>query len=347
MLNKRQFIACLILLGFFAFPFWSFAVSGNCTGYAWGENIGWINFNPKDGGGATVSNDGLTGYIWAENFGWIKLDYDGVAGALNTTSTDWGVTNDGYGNLGGYAWAENVGWINFHSSDSQVTIDSNGNFSGYAWAENVGWIEFDHAQTNYRPATTWSVPVSSSQSHFRIYNDDGTVINDATALVGEDANYNIGLNTNFRIRFETANVGTSAINISRRLEFREYSGGSWGAWTQITTNSNNVRLVDSLIFTDGDATSSRLTAVGTFMAGQGKDTGSDTSSISLTNGYYTEDEYSLKFQAGAGGNTYQFRITNAGAALDNYTATPSISPGAVSILQIKGGLRVKGTMRVK
>jgi hypothetical protein len=83
------------------------------------------------------------------------------------------------------------------------------------------------------------------------------------------------------------------------------------------------------------------------MAGQGKDTGSDTSSISLTNGYYTEDEYSLKFQAGAGGNTYQFRITNAGAALDNYTATPSISPGAVSILQIKGGLRVKGTMRVK
>jgi len=346
MLNKKQFIAGLILFSFFVFPFSALA-TGNCTGYAWGENIGWVNFNPKDGGGVTVADDGLIGYIWAENVGWIQLDYDGTAGALNTTSTNWGVTNDGHGNLGGYAWGENIGWINFHSSNSQVLIDTSGNFSGYAWSENVGWIEFNHAQTNYRPATTWTAPISSIQKHFKIYNDDGTTINDATALAGEDINYNVGLNTNFRIRFETVNTGAAAINIVRRLEFREYSGGVWGAWTQITTSTNNVRLADSLIFADTAATTSRLTAVGTFMAGQGKDTGSDTSSISLTNGYYTEDEYSLKFQAGAAGNTYQFRITNAGVALDSYNISPSISPGAVSILKVQGGLRVKGTMRVK
>ena len=58
-----------------------------------------------------------------------------------------------------------------------------------------------------------------------------------------------------------------------RLEFKEGSG----AWTQITTNSNNVRLSSSSNFSDGDATTARLTdALGyTFNAGQGKFAGSD------------------------------------------------------------------------
>ena len=118
-----------------------------------------------------------------------------------------------------------------------------------------------------------------------------------------------------------ANTGGAAGNIVRRLEFKEDSG----SWTQITTGTNNVRLSDSTNFSDGTATTSRLTAVGTFTAGQGKDTGSDTSSISLTNAFYTEDEYSLILQSAAAGHSYQFRITNAGTALDTYTVTPAIN----------------------
>ena len=107
----------------------------------------------------------------------------------------------------------------------------------------------------------------------------------------------------------------------RRLEFSE----DGGTWTQITTSTNNVRLSASANFADGDATTSRLTAVGTFMAGQGKDTGSDTSSISLTNAFYTEDEYSLILQPDAAGHGYTFRITNEGSALNTYTVTPAIN----------------------
>jgi len=161
MLNKKQFITILILFGLFFAPLLVLAAV-NSIGYGWGENAGWANFNSTYGG-ATVSAAGVTGYLWLENIGWIHLDYDDVAGATNTTSTNWGVTNDGSGNLGDYAWGENIGWINFHSTYSQVTI-SGGNFSGYAWSENVGWIRMDHAQTSYRPTTTWSAGAAATPS---------------------------------------------------------------------------------------------------------------------------------------------------------------------------------------
>jgi hypothetical protein len=108
--------------------------------YAWGENVGWINFEPAAGEGVQVSSSTLEGFVWAENIGWINL----------SPSTYGGVSNDGSGNLTGYAWGENVGWISFScantgtcgSVDYGVSIDSDGNFSGYAWGENIGWINF-------------------------------------------------------------------------------------------------------------------------------------------------------------------------------------------------------------
>jgi murein DD-endopeptidase MepM/ murein hydrolase activator NlpD len=110
--------------------------------YAYGENIGWLNFEPnvpEPNAGATVSRTKLTGYIWAENIGWINLSPASYGGVLN----------DGYGNLSGYAWGENVGWINFDPQSSGthygVRIDAGGSFSGYAWGENIGWINFNNA----------------------------------------------------------------------------------------------------------------------------------------------------------------------------------------------------------
>ncbi len=109
--------------------------------YAWGENIGWLNFKPNTGDGVQVASDKLTGYVWAENIGWINL----------SPASYGGIVNDGSGNLSGYAWGENVGWINFDpnvpgdSNDYGVTIDEDGNFDGYAWGENIGWIHFQSA----------------------------------------------------------------------------------------------------------------------------------------------------------------------------------------------------------
>jgi len=137
------------------------ATSGNIDAvnkWAWGANIGWINFNPADGG-VTVYDDHLEGYAWAENIGWVRLGtYDGGAAHTyaNSAAGDYGVNNDGSGNLSGYAWSTNAGWINFNPSDGQVTIDTaTGQFDGYAWGENVGWIHFKNASPDYSVVTTW------------------------------------------------------------------------------------------------------------------------------------------------------------------------------------------------
>ena len=114
--------------------------------YAYGENVGWLNFEPNVPGdpcdyGVTVSDTELTGFIWAENIGWINL----------WPSTYGGVINDDNGNLSGYAWGENVGWINFDpnvpgdDTDYGVIIDGQGRFDGWAWGENIGWIHFQSA----------------------------------------------------------------------------------------------------------------------------------------------------------------------------------------------------------
>ena len=113
--------------------------------YAWSENVGWINLQPRgDGGpGVEVEDTVLTGYMWGENIGWI-----------NMAPTEGGVLNDGAGNLSGYAWGENVGWIKFAPTYGGVFIDpATGEFRGYAWGENIGWINFD--PNGFSAKTSW------------------------------------------------------------------------------------------------------------------------------------------------------------------------------------------------
>lgn len=121
--------------------------------WAWGTNIGWLNFAPTHGG-ATVYDDHLEGYIWAENIGWIRLgSYEG-GGAhtyANTSAANYGVNVDGNGNLSGFAWSSTAGWINFNPTHSQVTINlTTGDFDGYAWGENIGWIHFQNSAPAYK-----------------------------------------------------------------------------------------------------------------------------------------------------------------------------------------------------
>lgn len=116
--------------------------------YAWGENIGWIDFS-----GVEVNESKLSGYAFSENIGWISMN------CLNNNTCDsayYGVTNDSEGNLDGYAWGENIGWIDF----SGVKIEE-GIFYGYAYSGNVGYISFNCENTetcgdiNFKVSTTW------------------------------------------------------------------------------------------------------------------------------------------------------------------------------------------------
>lgn len=172
-----------------------------------------------------------------------------------------------------------------------------------------------------------------NQKHFRFFNDDGTVLNDATAMAAEDTDIsNVEKETNFRIRYSVANTGTWPGDIRRRLEWR-VSGGSW-ATIDILTGA--VRLSSSTKFADGDATTNRLTLTGTFMAGQGKESGSDATQISLTDAYCVEDEWCVAFNPeAAAGATYEFRVTRAGYALNTYTQTGKATVKAVVAGNIK------------
>jgi hypothetical protein len=116
--------------------------------YAWGENIGWVNFRahvtaqPGERPPTTIGSMALSGFAWGENVGWINLG-DG----MNTDPNAHGVIVDGSGNMSGYAWGENIGWVNFGTNFDMVPEPdrpkvnlSTGELSGYLWGENVGWI---------------------------------------------------------------------------------------------------------------------------------------------------------------------------------------------------------------
>ncbi|HPS21526.1 MAG TPA: peptidoglycan-binding domain-containing protein [Candidatus Paceibacterota bacterium] len=78
----------LTLLTIFLFSFliistqaFASTTNGTVTGYAWGENIGWVDFS-----NVTIDNHGyFTGAAYGENIGWITFDKDNT----NIVTTDW------------------------------------------------------------------------------------------------------------------------------------------------------------------------------------------------------------------------------------------------------------------
>lgn len=118
--------------------------------YAWGENVGWLNWRDADvsAQGVVVRANHVRGYIWAENAGWINTGNGGPY--ANTNGTNYGVNlNPANGNLSGFAWGENIGWVNFATASlgaQRARFDFVAKrFRGYAWGENVGWVNLDDA----------------------------------------------------------------------------------------------------------------------------------------------------------------------------------------------------------
>jgi len=160
MINKAYSNITWVIMVFILFStqiVWCDNIDPNNDGskYAYGENIGWLNFGARDGD-VIVTDANMTGYVWGENIGWINLD-------PNISDPNVGIKNDGTGLLTGYAWGENVGWINFNPQVPDdpnhygVIIDTEGNFDGWAWGQNIGWIHL-RATTPvaYGVKTSWT-----------------------------------------------------------------------------------------------------------------------------------------------------------------------------------------------
>jgi len=148
-MKERKLLTIFILLGLFGLvTFVSASITDGIIdstySWAWGENIGWLNF----GWGCPhcnvhITDSAITGYVWNENYGWINLN-----------PSFGGVKNNAEGTLSGYAWGESTGWINF----SGVTINSSGVFGGTASGDITGTISFTcnncGVTTDWRPAST-------------------------------------------------------------------------------------------------------------------------------------------------------------------------------------------------
>lgn len=145
----RSFVVIFI---FFIFSPANYAFASETQGtidgtykYAWGENIGWLNFG-CNGCGVSVTDTGLSGHAWSRQYGWINLS-PSVSGVLNNAE----------GTLSGYAWSSNLGWINF----SGVAINSSGEFLGYAT------IKSDNSRINFNCANA----SSCGSADFRVKTD--------------------------------------------------------------------------------------------------------------------------------------------------------------------------------
>ena len=123
--------------------------------YAYGANIGWINFRGDVTSGAVIGRYYATGYVWSANCGWICLGNGPTNGwqYSNSSADDWGVNHDGTGPLRGYAYGANIGWIVFESNGNPRVDLSSGTLDGYVWSANCGWIglsnSFAFVQTDY------------------------------------------------------------------------------------------------------------------------------------------------------------------------------------------------------
>jgi len=148
----------LFLLIFFLFSgvFFIFGyvyASGNISGYAWSENIGWINFG-CDSCNANVADSALSGNAWSDNYGWINL-----------SPANGGVVNNGAGKLSGNAWGQEAGWISFQGTDPhntayQVSINPfSGNFTGSAYGSITGSVSFNCIHCNV--VTTWRASIGT------------------------------------------------------------------------------------------------------------------------------------------------------------------------------------------
>ncbi len=155
---RKLLISGAFALSLLFLPALDFALASDTNGtvdtvykYAWGENIGWINFGCTECDVA-ITDAGLTGHAWSTQYGWINLD-----------PTNSGVANDSEGTLSGFAWSSNLGWINF----TGVTINTSGEFLGYATLDSdASQINFNCinggscASADFKVKTDWR-PASS------------------------------------------------------------------------------------------------------------------------------------------------------------------------------------------
>jgi hypothetical protein len=116
--------------------------------YAYGANLGWVDWRGDTANGAVIGEYVCSGYIYSANVGWINLGSGAPANGIqyqNNSGTDFGVNQDGHGNLRGYGYGANIGWVNFETNGAPKFSFISGKFSGSIYSANCGWISLSNA----------------------------------------------------------------------------------------------------------------------------------------------------------------------------------------------------------
>lgn len=129
------------------------------SGWAWGDNFGWVSFNCNDNSSCgsvnyrvdVASNGNLSGYAWSDNVGWITFNESDLS---NCPSGECKAKLSG-NNLQGWARALSYGdgwdgWISLNGSNYGVILNGE-NLEGFTWdASDIsgqsigqGWINFN------------------------------------------------------------------------------------------------------------------------------------------------------------------------------------------------------------
>jgi len=191
--------------------------------YAWGANLGWMDWRGDTNNGAVVGLQVCSGNIYSANVGWIALGNGTPVNGqqyLNNSAADFGVNRDTAGNLRGYAYGANIGWIAFESTGAPKMDLLTGNFSGYAYSANCGWISLSNA-TAHVNSTVFAGNAGSAGS--QLSSITKPAVNSSAALAGlggSAINYTVQANTNLATA-TWVNIGSATAAAGGGLQFTD------------------------------------------------------------------------------------------------------------------------------
>jgi len=234
------------------------------------------------------------------------------------------------------------------ATNTDFTLAGGVNSSLADYYDADGWMYWrvyqasgsDNLQTDYYDLNFAPPVPATAQIHYRWRADDGDK-DSASWLEDEDngsptSGPEIGRGSTTRLRLEIANTGGGAAsNYNFRLEYASSSlgcatdPGGWLAMPVTASAGEHFEMADSAYFADASTTTAQLdNSEGyAFITGDMvEDPSNASANLTLNEGRYTEVEYVFTVTDDADdAQTYCFRVTNGGLALDDYDVFPLVT----------------------
>jgi hypothetical protein len=211
-------------------------------------------------------------------------------------------------------------------------------FARTYWSQNWYLAQYQSLSDGFTSSTPEETNGILQQTHYRWRNDDADeagasfAANEDTVLTG------VARYATYRFRVGISNEGTATSGAAQyRLEYATSPSSTWttvGGPASTTTAWvmwNSTNLTDAASTTN--VTSGLTDENTTFRAGQAKDTSAQTAGLAIAATEFTELEYAVRATSSAvTGQTYYFRVTDAGSALAAYNnyGMAKVASGAAS-----------------